>query len=82
MLKLILLETLGCHLCREAAAIIAFAQLQNTTIETVDIATDNKLLAKYQTQIPVLLQPTTERCLLWPFDAQQLLAFVHTLPHD
>ena len=65
--------TAACHLCERAEALLYAA---NVTAETVDIAADDDLLARYGTRIPVLQRLDTSAELGWPFDAAMLQEFV------
>jgi len=72
--QLILLGTQGCHLCEEAEHIL---QTLDVTYQYLDIMDDEKLLARYEIHIPVLLQSlggTKE--LYWPFDADMVSAWL------
>lgn len=68
---LILYGTIGCHLCEEAEGIL---RSQNVPYQYVDIIDDEKLLANYQTSIPVLSRATLagEKKIQWPFNATTL----------
>ncbi len=70
-----LFGTLGCHLCREAEAVLGQLRLPVTHR---DIAEDEVLLARYGTVIPVLRDNRTGAELHWPFDADQVFAWVAT----
>jgi glutaredoxin len=72
MKSLILYNTLGCHLCEHAEAILDAAQC---TYEGVDIADDLTLLERYGVRIPVV-RDVDGRELGWPFDTAQLMAFL------
>ena len=65
--SLILLGTVGCHLCEQAEHIL---QTLYVPYQYVDIIEDEKLLEAYQTSIPVLLMSTggVEKTLHWPFN--------------
>ncbi len=74
MKNLILLGTLGCHLCEEAALILAgFEQIN---IENIDIAEQEQWQEKYAIRIPVLYHAETKKELGWPFSADQVQAFI------
>lgn len=64
--RLILLGTQGCHLCEQAEAILQALQLIYTSLDIMD---DEKLLARYEMSIPVLLSENMDRLnpLCWPF---------------
>jgi len=73
----VLMTTVGCHLCDDATALLcqtldpALHQL-----EAEDIAFDDQLMEKYAVRIPVLVEEATGRELGWPFDADDIRAFV------
>ncbi|WP_236101997.1 glutaredoxin family protein [Methylotetracoccus oryzae] len=72
---LTLLGTMGCHLCDEAVAVLQQAAVPEW--QTVDIADDAALLARYGTRIPVVRNEGSGREVGWPFDAaalQELMA--------
>ena len=68
---LILLGSVGCHLCEEAEHIL---QTLHAPYQYVDIIEDEKLLEAYQTSIPVLLIRTdnSEKTLCWPFNTDMV----------
>jgi hypothetical protein len=71
---LILLGTIGCHLCEEAEHIL---QLLHLPYKYLDIMDDEKLLAHYEISIPVLLASLdSEKRLYWPFDAEQIVVWL------
>jgi hypothetical protein len=69
---LILYGTEGCHLCDEAEALLRQAGLH---WESVDIAEDDALLARYGTRIPVLSGANGNE-LDWPFQQRDLARFI------
>ncbi len=71
---LTLLGTVGCHLCDEAVAVLQQAAV--TAWQTVDIADDPALMARYGTCIPVVRNEGSGRELGWPFDAAALQALM------
>ncbi len=77
MKNLILLGTLGCHLCEEAALILAgFEQIN---IENIDIAEQEQWQEKYAIRIPVLYHAETKKELGWPFSQEQAQIFIDAL---
>jgi len=67
-----LLHTLGCHLCEQAEALLApLARERGWRLVQIDIATDDTLLERYGTRIPVLRDPLRDLELGWPFDAER-----------
>jgi len=70
-------QTSACHLCELAEAIFQpYAQHLELIIDTIDIADDNALLEQYGTRIPVLFHKESQYAIAWPFDEQQLRAFL------
>jgi hypothetical protein len=76
MKMFILYGTLGCHLCEQAAAIVAPLLASDCLLEDVDISGSEDLMARYAIRIPVLVRQADGAELGWPFDQQQLLAFL------
>ncbi|MGN8260570.1 glutaredoxin family protein [Pseudomonas sp. SMSB3] len=68
--------TLGCHLCEVAEAVLMPFVDRGLLIELVDIAEDQALVERYGLIIPVLRRTDTSAELLWPFDAEQVVAFL------
>jgi glutaredoxin len=68
---LILLGTVGCHLCEDAEHIL---QTLRAPYQYVDIIEEEKLLEAYQTSIPVLLMRTDngKKTLYWPFNTDMV----------
>ncbi|MGB2079393.1 MAG: glutaredoxin family protein [Vibrio sp.] len=71
-----LFSTQGCHLCEQAYALLESAGVEDR-VETVDIAFDDALFARYGTRIPVIkpcqsnsLDDSDE--LGWPFQLNEL----------
>lgn len=74
---LVLYTTAGCHLCEQAAAILADLQAQNLVdVEAVDIATDAELVERYGIRIPVVRNQAREVEVGWPFGPDEVLALV------
>jgi hypothetical protein len=72
-----LLGTAGCHRCdalRPAAG--AAARALGFRLEVVEIMDDEALLARFETQIPVLYRPSTDQALPGPFTLPEALAFL------
>jgi hypothetical protein len=75
-----LMTTEGCHLCEQATPLlIAGLDPQLFEVDLVDIAFEDQLMEKYATRIPVLVDSQSGAELDWPFDMQQLAAFVENL---
>lgn len=75
--RLVLYHTAHCHLCEEAAALCA-AVLNPEYFEVyqVDIVDSDELVARYGVRIPVLREDAIDAELGWPFDVDQLIAFL------
>ncbi len=80
MMKLILLGTVGCHLCEEAELILAACEHIN--IQNIDIAEQTQWQEKYAIRIPVLYHPETKKELGWPFTLIDVQTFFKELSHD
>jgi glutaredoxin len=66
--------TTFCHLCEEAEAILQGLGIE---AEHIDIAeSEDALMEKYGTRIPVLQRVDTGAELGWPFDAAMALKFL------
>jgi hypothetical protein len=74
---LILYHTDGCHLCEIAEAILAeVVASAGVSFGRVDIASDDGLIERYGTRIPVVLRVADQTELNWPFDHRQLDAWL------
>ena len=72
-----LLGTAGCYLCEEVRpAAEAAARALGFRLEVVEILAQEALLERFETQIPVLYWPRTDRALPGPFTLPQALAFL------
>lgn len=71
-----LFGTLGCHLCEIAEAEIMPLVEHGLLVELVDITDPEDLTDAYGLRIPVLRRIDTEAELDWPFDTQQVVAFL------
>jgi hypothetical protein len=68
-----LYSTGGCHLCERAHdLLVSMPELRSVTVDVVDIATDDSLLARYGAAIPVLAVASGAE-LGWPFNADDIL---------
>ena len=76
MLKqLNLYATSHCHLCESAHKVVL--QMQDCiSVNIVEIADDDILLANYGLRIPVLQRLDTQAELNWPFGEIEVLAFL------
>ncbi|GAD90330.1 hypothetical protein VHA01S_040_00100 [Vibrio halioticoli NBRC 102217] len=66
-MKVTLYSTEGCHLCEQAHSLLNQVGIEP---QTIDIAFDDALFARYGVTIPVVQYNNQE--LNWPFDLQQL----------
>lgn len=75
--RLVLYHTAHCHLCEEAAALCA-AVLNPEYFEVyqIDIVDSDQLMERYGVRIPVLRDDAINAELGWPFDVDQLIAFL------
>ncbi|AZF15190.1 MULTISPECIES: glutaredoxin family protein [unclassified Pseudomonas] len=71
-----LFGTLGCHLCEIAEAEIMPLVEHGLLVELVDITDPDDLTEVYGLRIPVLRRVDTGAELDWPFDAEQVVAFL------
>ncbi|EPJ96643.1 hypothetical protein D3C76_1278890 [compost metagenome] len=71
-----LFGTLGCHLCEVAEAELMPFVEHGLLVELVDIAESEATAETYGLRIPVLRRIDTDAELDWPFDAEQVVAFL------
>ena len=71
-----LFSTLGCHLCEIAEAEIMPLVERGLLVELVDITDPEDLTDAYGLRIPVLRRVDTGAELDWPFDTDQVVAFL------
>ncbi|MHC8395952.1 glutaredoxin family protein [Pseudomonas sp. LB3P93] len=71
-----LFGTLGCHLCEIAEAMLIDFVEYGLLVELVDIAENEDWVEKYGLRIPVLKRFDNGAELDWPFDADQVAAFL------
>ncbi|WP_455887412.1 glutaredoxin family protein [Pseudomonas rustica] len=71
-----LFGTLGCHLCEVAEAVLMPFVDHGLLVELVDIAESEPMIERYGLIIPVLRRCDTAAELHWPFDAEQVVAFL------
>ena len=78
MQQLLFYTTLGCHLCDIAKSLID-PVLQGTEYQlvSVEISEDEQLMEAYGIKIPVLKDPSRGIELSWPFEHEQLVAFLN-----
>lgn len=68
-----LMHTQYCHLCEQALELIRYYAPEHT-LKLVDIALNDELMEAYGVRIPVVVMGSNE--LNWPFDGDQLRAFI------
>lgn len=72
-----LFGTLGCHLCEVAEAMLMpFVVEEHLLVELVDISEDEALVDDYALRIPVLRRLDTRAELEWPFETEEIVAFL------
>lgn len=71
-----LLGTLGCHLCELAEAEVMPLVQHGLLVELIDIVDSEALVEAYGLRIPVLRRVDTGAELDWPFDTEQIVAFL------
>lgn len=77
MINVRLYTTLGCHLCELAEALLQQVQRElPVTVQSVEIADDEQLVARYGVRIPVVERLSDHRELGWPFDGEGLRRFL------
>ena len=80
MRHFLLMSSSGCHLCDEAIELlITGLDPRHHSVDEVDIAFDDELMARYAVRIPVLVDEASGAELGWPFDADALRRFVAAL---
>ena len=71
---LVLYTTAGCHLCEQAAAMLAELEARNEVrVQAMDIATDEQLVERYGIRIPVVRDTQRGQEIGWPFAMEDLL---------
>ena len=68
--------TLGCHLCEQAEAVLMPFVEHGLLVELVDIAEREGWFERYALSIPVLRRVDNGAELAWPFEAEQVAAFL------
>ncbi|WP_313059398.1 glutaredoxin family protein [Pseudomonas rhodesiae] len=71
-----LFGTLGCHLCEIAEAVMMPLVEHGLQVELMDITDPEDLTEVYGLRIPVLRRADTGAELDWPFDTDQVVAFL------
>jgi hypothetical protein len=67
------MHTQYCHLCEQALELIRSCASTHP-VTMVDIALNDELMERYGVRIPVVVMGNNE--LNWPFDGDQLSAFI------
>jgi hypothetical protein len=71
-----LFGTLGCHLCEVAEAMLMEFVEHGLLVELVDIAENEDWVEDYGLRIPVLKRIDSGAELDWPFNADEVVAFL------
>ncbi|WP_420231635.1 glutaredoxin family protein [Pseudomonas sp. ABY48] len=71
-----LFGTLGCHLCEIAEAELMPFVEHGLLVELVDISEREDWMDNYALRIPVLRRMDTDAELAWPFEGEQIVAFL------
>jgi len=80
MRQFLLMSSVGCHLCDEAAEILIHTlDPQQHLLDEVDIAYDDALMEKYALLSPVLVDEVSGAELRWPFDHEGLRGFIASI---
>ena len=69
--QLYLYSTLNCHLCELAYSLAM--EIPDISVNVIEVADDEFLLAKYDVRIPVLQRQDTKMELNWPFSETDIL---------
>lgn len=76
-MELVFFTTSQCHLCELAEALLVSTPLpEPVPVDAIDIAQSESLVKRYGERIPVLRRNDTGEELDWPFNQDQLLAFL------
>lgn len=75
-MKLILYTGPNCSLCDDALSIVTSLNNHLIEVEKVNIRESAELYHLYAVRIPIIKRDTSEAELAWPFDKQQLQAFI------
>jgi len=80
IIQLIFYGSEGCHLCDQAYELLMPAMAQKRIMVTYrDILEDSSLEERYSLRIPVIQDAASEQELDWPFDTDELDAFLEQL---
>ncbi len=71
-----LFGTLGCHLCEQAEGMLMPFVEHGLLVELVDIAEREDWVERYGLSIPVLRRTDSGEELPWPFEEEQIVAFL------
>ncbi len=80
MASIILYTTAGCHLCEQAKALLwPVMSSRQLRLKEIDIAESDDLIERYGVRIPVIALSDGDSGaeLNWPFDSEELRAFVN-----
>ena len=77
MITLNLYTTSACHLCEQAESLLQGLSLA-ITVQAVEIADSDGLVAQYGLRIPVLQRADTLAELNWPFTMADIQQFLST----
>lgn len=72
--QLYLYSTSHCHLCDLAYSLAI--KIPDISVNVIDVAEDDLLLAEYSVRIPVLQRQDTKIELNWPFNEGDILEFL------
>lgn len=73
MTSVVLYTTLGCHLCEQAAEMLAALEAEGlVAVAAVEISDDPMLVERYGIRIPVVMNVVTGSELGWPFTPEAL----------
>jgi thiol-disulfide isomerase/thioredoxin len=73
MTSVVLYTTLGCHLCEQAAEMLAALEAEGlVAVAAVEISDDPMLVERYGIRIPVVMNVATGSELGWPFTPEAL----------
>jgi hypothetical protein len=80
--SLVLYSTSACHLCEQALALLQPWLERGVCAREVDISESDALMQRYGLTIPVLAREAGGPELNWPFDAQELKAWLEQTGRD
>lgn len=77
MITCLLFSTEDCHLCELAEAELMPLLAQGLQVEVVDISESAELIERYGVRIPVLRLEVQDAELGWPFNSEQVAAWLN-----